>query len=78
MTEGSDKSESIFWFGKYKDKDLSEVPRGYLRWMVDNFDPVPLPKDTRGLSLEEVTAMENRMRDFLKTAESVLSERDES
>jgi len=70
------ESETVFWFGKHKDKDLSEVPAGYLRWMVDNFDPVPLPKDTRGLSVEEVQAMEDRMRTFLFAAEDELHERD--
>ena len=73
-----DKSETTFWFGKYKDKDLSEVPGGYLRWMVDNFDPVPLPKDTKGLSVEEIAAMESRMRTFLFAAEDELHTRDQT
>jgi hypothetical protein len=77
-------SETVFWFGKYgpKDgkpgKDLTEVPGGYLRWMVDNFDPVPLPKDTKGMGVEEVKAMEDRMRTFLFAAEDELHTRDES
>ena len=76
--EGGDKNETVFWFGKYKDKDLSEAPSGYLRWMVDNFDPVPLPKDTRGMSLEEISTMEQRMRTFLSTAEDELLNRDQT
>lgn len=67
--------ETVFWFGKHKDKDLSEAPAGYLRWMVENFDPVPLPKDTQGMSIEEVKAMEDRMRNFLSAAEDEIKER---
>jgi len=74
--EGEKRSETEFWFGKHEGKELSEVPSGYLRWMVDNFDPVPLPKDTKGMSLEEVKAMEDRMRTFLFAAEDELHERD--
>jgi len=72
------KSGTVFWFGKHEGKMLSEAPAGYLRWMVENFDPVPLPKDTRGLTIEEVKAMEDRMRDFLRAAEDELKQRDES
>ena len=72
------KSETVFWFGKWKDHDLSEAPAGYLRWMVANFDPVPLPKDTRGMTIEEVKAMEDRMRDFLRAAENELEQREET
>ena len=64
----SDK-ETVFWFGKHKDKDLSEVPAGYLRWMVENFDPK---------TLEAVQAMEDRMRDFLSAAEDEVNSREES
>ena len=78
MTEGSSTSEIVFWFGKWKDHDLSEAPAGYLRWMVENFDPVPLPKDTRGLTIEEIKAMEDRMRTFLRAAEDELNQRDKS
>jgi hypothetical protein len=44
--------------------------------MVENFDPKPLPKDTAGMTLEEVKAMENRMRDFLRAAEGELDRRE--
>lgn len=62
------EKETVFWFGKHEGKDLSEAPSGYLRWMVENFDPVPLPKDTQGMSVEEVKGMEDRMRSFLSAA----------
>lgn len=68
--------ETTFWFGKHNGKDLSEVPSGYLRWMVENIDPKPLPKDKAGKSLEEVAAMEDRMRNFLSAAEDELAERE--
>ena len=71
-----DAKESVFWFGKHKGKDLSEAPGGYLKWMVENFDPVPLPRDTRGLPIEEVKAMEDRMRSFISAAEDELERRE--
>jgi uncharacterized protein (DUF3820 family) len=70
------EQETVAWFGKHKGKDLTEIPGGYLRWMVENFDPKPLPKDTAGMTLEEVKAMENRMRDFLIAAEGELDRRE--
>ena len=70
-------SDSKAWFGKHKGVELTEIPTGYLRWMVDNFDPKPLPKDTKGMSMEEVTAMESRMVDFLKAAKIEIGERDD-
>lgn len=73
----SSNTETVAWFGKHKGKDLSEIPAGYLRWMVENFDPKPLPKDTRGLSIEEIQAMEDRMRTFMSAAEDELLRREE-
>lgn len=72
------EKETVFWFGKHKDKDLNEVPAGYLRWMVENFDPVPLPKDTKGMTVEAVKAMEDRMRNFLNEALKEVNSREES
>jgi uncharacterized protein (DUF3820 family) len=68
--------ETVFWFGKHKGKDLSEVPSGYLRWMVENIDPKPLPKDVAGKTLDEAQAMEDRMRHFINAAELELEERE--
>ncbi len=76
--ESSSKSETVFWFGKHEGKELSEAPGGYLSWMIKNFDPVPLPKDTRGLTIEQIKAMEDRMRNFLSAAEDELNQRDQS
>ncbi len=70
------ETENVFWFGKHEGKMLSEAPGGYLRWMVENFDPVPLPKDTRGLSIEEIKAVEDRMRTFLSAAADELERRE--
>ena len=69
-------SETVAWFGKHKGKELSEIPGGYLKWMVENFDPVPLPKDTKGMTKEEAQAMEDRMRFFLKAAQDELDRRE--
>jgi len=78
VSEQESNSETVAWFGKHKDKDLTEIPGGYLRWMIENFDPKPLPKDTRGMSLEEIKAMEDRMRNFMSAAEDELQRREES
>jgi len=29
-------------FGRYKGRDITKVPRGYLRWMRDNVELTPL------------------------------------
>ena len=66
------------WFGKHRDKELSEIPSGYLLWMTEEFDPVPIHKDTRGRSAEEIQAMEDRMRNFLRAAGEELIRRHDS
>jgi uncharacterized protein (DUF3820 family) len=74
----SEETEKVFWFGKHDGKHLNAVPAGYLRWMVENFDPKPLPKDTQGMSIEEVQAMEDRMIKFLGDARDEVNAREES
>jgi len=76
-------TELICHFGKYKDKPLSDIPAGYLRWCVENINPVPEPKyrfddDGKPLSPSAVEAMEENMRGFLNAAEDELLERDET
>ena len=78
----SEESEKVFWFGKHKDKHLSEVPAGYLRWMVENMDPVPLHKyrfheDGTPMTDEEVKAMEERTRNFIGEAEDEIAKREQ-
>jgi len=75
-------SDTTVYFGKHKGKELSQVPAGYLRWAVENMDPVPLPKyrfheDGTPMTVEEVKAMEERMRNWLSAAEDELNEREE-
>ena len=65
------------WFGTHIGKRLPEIPSGYLRWMVENFDPVPMWRDTIRKSPEEVQAMEDRMHDLLRAAAEELSQRGE-
>lgn len=69
-------SDEVFYFGKHKGKKLSEVPGGYLRWMVNKMDPSPLPKDRQGKTVEEVNAITERMRNFIFAAEDELHKRE--
>lgn len=66
------------WFGTHKGKELSEIPSGYLRWLIENMDPVPFWKDVVGKSAEEAQALEDRMRNFLLAASKELTKQDES
>ena len=63
------------WFGKNIGKDLADIPSGYLLWMVENFDPIPFWKDTRGKTADEIQVMEDRTRDLLCAAVVELIER---
>lgn len=69
-------SETKFWFGKHQGKELSEVPGGYLRWMVNKMDPTLRPEDRVGKTAEEIKVMTDRMRDFIFAAEDELHKRE--
>ncbi len=71
-------SDTTIWFGKHEGKKLSEIPGGYLRWMVNKMDPSPLPIDRQGKTVEEVKKMTDRMRDFIFAAEDELHEREQA
>lgn len=79
----SDEQEKTIYFGKHKGVHLSQAPSGYLQWAVNNIDPVPLPKyrfheDGTPMTIEEVKAMEERMRNFISAIEDELQERSEN
>ncbi len=83
MSEQESNSETVAWFGKHKGKDLSEMPSGYLRWMVESMTPRLDPKyrfheDGRPMTEEEVDALEVRTRNFIYAAEDELVRRVES
>jgi hypothetical protein len=73
-------SDTVAWFGKHKGKDLTEIPTGYLVWMVENMDPA-LPakyqfhEDKTPMTADEVQAAEDRMRDFMSAAEDEIERR---
>lgn len=74
--------EMICHFGKHEGERMGDIPSGYLRWTIENIDPVPLPKyrkneDGTAKSIEEVNQMEEDMRSFLSAAEDELKRRDE-
>lgn len=80
MSEQESNSETTAWFGKHKGKDLSEIPTGYLVWMVENMDPTLLPKyrfheDKTPMTREEVDAAEERMRNFISAGEDEIERR---
>jgi len=68
-------------FGKHKGQEIRDIPSGYLKWVVENIDPVPLPKyrfddDGKPLSVEAVKEMEDDMRNFISAAEDELEDRE--
>ena len=72
-------------FGKHKDKELSDIPSGYLKWAVGNIDdPRPAPKyrfredGVTPLTKAEVDKLEEQMRDFLAAAEAELLNREQT
>ena len=69
-------------FGKYKDKELADIPSGYLRWCVAKIDPVLEEKyrfeedGKTPLTEGAVKAHEVKMREFISAAEDELVERE--
>ncbi len=70
-------SDTKFWFGVHNGKELSEAPGGYLRWMVSKMDPAVRRQDREGKTAEQITAMQDRMRDFIFAAEDELHNREQ-
>lgn len=75
--------ELVCHFGKHKGTPLSDIPTGYLRWCIENIDPVPMPKyrfkeDGSPMSVEEVKAVEADNRTFLQAAELLIAEREDN
>jgi len=44
-------------------KELSAVPGGYLRWMINKMDPSVRKEDRKGKTAEEIKAMQDRHKD---------------
>jgi hypothetical protein len=70
-------------FGKHKNKELSEIPSGYLKWCVEKLDPASDPKyeftaDGVPLSAEEVDSKQRKMRNFLAEAKDELVNREQT
>lgn len=70
-------------FGKHKGQEISEIPSGYLRWVVNKMDPVLLPQyrfkedGVTPLTIEEVKEREVNNRAFISAAEDELLNREE-
>ena len=73
-----DMSGTKLWFGKHQNVEISEVPGGYLRWMVNKMDPTPRDEDRVGKTPEQIKAMGDRMRDLIFEAEDELHEREQA
>lgn len=74
--------ELVCHFGKHEGERIGEIPGGYLKWAVENIDPVPLMKyrkndDGSMKSVEKVKAMEDAMRTFLSAAEDEITKRED-
>ena len=64
------------WFGKHKDKEVSDIPTGYLVWMVEEMEPEPYPSTLRGMTQDQRKFAREQMRDLIFAAEDELAERD--
>ena len=76
-------TETKLWFGKNAGKEIRDVSTGYLKWMVEKIDPVPLPKyqfneDGTHMTLEQVEALTERFRCIIDAASEELAERGEA
>lgn len=65
------------WFGKHEGKQVSEIPTGYLRWLVEEFDPSPHPRELRGAPRGFDKHLMEQKRDLVAAAEDELIERGE-
>lgn len=70
-------------FGKFKGKKVSKIDSGYLGWVVNKFDPVPLPKyrvheDGTPMTVEEVKVVENLNKRFQDAAKDELLNREQT
>ncbi len=70
-------------FGKHKGEEITDIPSGYLRWVVAKIDPVPLPEHrfkedgVTPLTIEEIKEREYDMRNFISAAEDELLDREQ-
>ena len=62
-------------FGRYKDRDITKVPRGYLRWLRDNADLTPqlayfmkcvINKEPIDLGAVDMRTDEEKLADIIK------------
>lgn len=73
-------SDIITHFGKHKGSKITEVPTGYLQWVIAKMDPVLLPQyrfkeDKTPMTVEEVSAAEIANREFIRAAQDEIERR---
>lgn len=62
-------------FGCHKGKDISEIPTGYLKWLVNDFDIEPAARDLRGMPRGYKDFVREQRRDLVAAAEEELIQR---
>jgi uncharacterized protein (DUF3820 family) len=65
-------------FGKYRGREIEDVPSDYLVWLVENMDPEPLPKSKHGKTVEQVERMRELNKDLISAAEDELLNREQT
>ena len=68
----------IIRFGKYKGREIKDLPSDYLLFIAEKLDPEPLPRLRRGLSLEQIRQMRSENKDLISAAEDELLNREQT
>jgi len=65
-------------FGKHSGTELTEIPSGYLRWLVENFEPTPREEDVHGMTSDQIKFITEQRRDLIAASEDELLDREQT
>jgi uncharacterized protein (DUF3820 family) len=68
----------VILFGAHAGKELKDIPSSYLKWMVENMDPEPLPRLRRGMTVEQISEMRDTNKSLISEAEDILLNREQT